>query len=459
MITQLYGDLELGFTTSYTQLLDDPTSGSPEVWRPQSPEGWFSFGDIIATDADPQGKLGALIVRDASPGKNLLAAPVDYELIWQYKSPFSGAATFGFWRPVPPPGYAALGDLFVEGAEKPPTSLVTCVSKDHGGRSYVRQAEIGDALMGINGSSLFPPPTGHGPVKVWSIDPPLYPADDTNERIFVPTGRFTTAPFTDKPAPTLSTNLLDLPAAIAKEDMGPDPTMNSFDPPPATIVTTDRAVTVPYFMVTDTARDEAWKITHSPFYKVLRKRTYELVLHLDNSGGQGMGRLTDSVTTGVSQEQSEEFTQTTGMEVSESVGVEVSAGAFGMGASASASSTVSQSIETGYARRYSVTTMRHNTKDVQIEVPAGTAGCLWCDHHELLPVRADGSLVTATSLSFNVNSYVSGSYPPGTEVSYTAADAGPASLVLSEADRDRYLAELPPVLRALHRAGEPDLVG
>jgi hypothetical protein len=37
--------------------------------------------------------------------------------------------------------------------------------------------------------------------------------------------------------------------------------------------------------VTDPHRSEAWKVANSPFYRVTRKRRFELILYRDNRNG------------------------------------------------------------------------------------------------------------------------------------------------------------------------------
>ncbi|MFF0630480.1 hypothetical protein [Streptomyces sp. NPDC004296] len=129
--------------------------------------------------------------------------------------------------------------------------------------------------------------------------------------------------------------MLDLPAVIEKRD-GPEiPELTSHSRPPAEAVITDRTVTVPYFMIKDSGCEERWKVGNSPFYKIRRKRHFELVLYRDNRNGSRPQDESESVTTGVSEESGESFSKTTGMTVGVEAGVEASATPFGLGASTS----------------------------------------------------------------------------------------------------------------------------
>ncbi|MEU5430547.1 hypothetical protein AB0H73_33790 [Streptomyces olivoreticuli] len=418
MITQRYGDLELGFTTNFS----DQTGGAAfsfKFWRPTPPAGWWALGAVASPSGalSPQGRNGGLIVRQApGTGTGLLAQPVDY----QYRQRITDGGTASTWRPVPPAGYVALGDFTHPGLAKPPLNAVACVKKTHGGRDYVRRAEVSrlpfwrllNTIDGVTTSG-------------WGIEPPLYPSDDTDEHLFVPTGLFTVAAGWERPSPTDVTWVLDLPAIVEKGPGPAVPQLHSHDQPPAqTTVITDRTVTVPYFMVADAHRDEKWKVDHSPFYKVRRNRYYELKLFRNNQQGSEPQTDSEAIETGVSREQSEAFTQTTGMSVSATAGIEVSAKPFGMGATASFSTTVSASLELGYEKRYSVTTFEHTIVTRSLTTPPKSSGALWMERHELIPIRADGTQISNNAkLPFRTLYYHTGQYPParatGEHVVYT----------------------------------------
>ncbi|MFJ2006693.1 hypothetical protein [Streptomyces chartreusis] len=127
--------------------------------------------------------------------------------------------------------------------------------------------------------------------------------------------------------------VLDLRAVVDKAGYDPDLTLTSCNPPPARSIVTDRTVTVPYQMVEDQGRTEAWKVADSPFCKIRRKRQYDLVRRVDFRGSGG-GTVLEEFQLGVSQERGQEFSQDVGICVGVIVGVEVSAEPFGLGASA-----------------------------------------------------------------------------------------------------------------------------
>jgi hypothetical protein len=127
MITQRYGAIEIAYTTSFQLLWNDQRSGADEdgaFWLPKAQGDFRPIGPIVVRNYDDiNGRRGGLLVRGDS---GAVASPTDYQLIWADKG--SGARRDGaVWRPVPPAGYVALGDLFWNGYSKPPTNAIWCV--------------------------------------------------------------------------------------------------------------------------------------------------------------------------------------------------------------------------------------------------------------------------------------------------------------------------------------------
>jgi hypothetical protein len=60
------------------------------------------------------------------------SVPTDYQEIWNSSMMYEPASTpFSIWRPIPKPGFISLSDIIVRGMQKPNTSLITCVPKEH----------------------------------------------------------------------------------------------------------------------------------------------------------------------------------------------------------------------------------------------------------------------------------------------------------------------------------------
>ncbi|HUQ58700.1 Vps62-related protein [Lentzea sp.] len=405
MYTQRYGALELGFTTSFEMKWNDRDSGGTndgQFWLPRPPSGWRVLGGVARGHyGNLNGTAGGLVVREAESGTQMLKSPVRYERIW--KDTGSGAELDGaIWRPIPPPGYAALGDLCWRGHGTPPLDAVACVKVEHAGRRYVRQAEVGKWIWSDADSGA------DQDVSVWSIIPPPYPAD-AEKRLLLPGDLFTAFPFYDKPSTTPVVNVLDLPAVVTESDEPPIPVMTSYDRPPSTTQIIDRTTVVPYTLLVDPGRDEAWRAANTPFYTLQRKRSFEVVMHRDNRNGSGTAPISQTIETGVSREDSEAFSVKTGVTVTVEAGVALDV--------FSAKTSVSVSLEMGYERRTAVTRFQRDSKTQGLNVPPHAAGCMWVEAHELVPIRRDGSLIGAT-LAFSVDSYITGEYPAGSGVAH-----------------------------------------
>lgn len=405
--TQRYGDLELGFQQVSMVQPVTSTLGVYDTHHGVDGTDWMKTGVKLG----PQGaKPGGLLLRDRSSDGTLLRRPVGWERIGEIPTP--GNKT-GIWRPVPPSGYVALGDYIAVWSTSDPAQLpgfytqFACVKKTHNGRNYVREGECGTKLHEANG------------LRVWSVVAPPYPDGDLDEHLYLPSGCLTVVTSSGTPAPTPTTWVLDLPAVVEKRD-GPEiPELTSHARPPSQTAIADRTVTLPYYLIDDQGRQEEWKVANSPFYKVRRKRHYELILYRDNRNGSLPQDESQAVTTGVTKSAEESFHQSTGMTVGVSVGVEAGAKPFGIGASTTVTTSVSTTIELGYERRTGVSTMREETKTRGLTVPPRSSACLWMEHHEIVPIRANGdTLGSQAALGFTTDYYVTGEYPGGSGAAY-----------------------------------------
>lgn len=407
MTTQRYGDLEVSITGSTDRKWPvpnspsaPPVSGSHQVrigFR-RAAEGWWPVGCQFGPGVGHEG-VGAVLLRDLSSDRSMLRPPVDWQLIGDLPQAL-GQGVVRVWRPIPPPGYVALSDFAGRF-----DSWMICIKQEHNGRVYARRGEVGEQLL------------QHGNMRLWSVVTPPYPDGDVDERLFLPIGAFTAVLTPGRPDPTPTTWILDLPAAVERAP-GPDiPVLTSHARPPARTRVTDRAVTVPYFMVNDPNRSLDWQIQNSPFYRIRRHRTFDLILFRDNRAGTLPQKEAQRITTGVTREAGSSFSVTTGITVGASVGVEMSAKPFGMGASTTVTASVSASVEVGYETRSNVSTLAEETLDRELAIPPHSTGCLWMEHHELVPIRADGSTLSAqAALGFSTDYYVTGEFPAGAGV-------------------------------------------
>lgn len=190
------------------------------------------------------------------------------------------------------------------GYGKPPLDAMACVRREFQGRQFVRDARVGAQIWNDDDSEA------DRDVSVRPVDAPAYPGVDDHNRLILAPGLFTAYPayYRDSPPPPSPvTCALDLPAAV-QELSGPTrPVMDSYEEPPDGTIAVDRRVVVPYTMVNDTEKTERWKVQNSPFYTVERRRFFKVVHYFDNRSGSEPDTGTRRVTTGVTEDQSKEF--------------------------------------------------------------------------------------------------------------------------------------------------------
>ncbi|MBZ4416155.1 Vps62-related protein [Myxococcus sp. RHST-1-4] len=191
----------------------------------------------------------------------------------------------------------------------------------------------------------------------------------------------------DKPAsaPVAWTLRLPLPTTELGEQAQPNLTSRS-SPPDHTNPMVDRIVTVPFTAVADADKTLAWQVDNSPFYEVQRLVSFDLLLFDNNNTSRDQTKRA-STTTGVSTSDTETFSVTTGVSVTMESGVEL--GVF----SSKVSATIS--TELGYSSSRSISVMRSDTVDAELVTPAEHSGALWVQKQALRVVRGDGSSVAA----------------------------------------------------------------
>ncbi|MFH8810065.1 hypothetical protein ACH4GZ_22920 [Streptomyces hygroscopicus] len=404
----------LFWSSARSPIYQDRPNGDANFWFPTPPRfgvsGEFrplgsygrhygrSMGAIEDFEFKRDGKAPQLMIAPVAVASGVVASPVGYERLWYDKG--TGATLDGsVWRPIPPAGYVALGDVWMAGGTTaPPRNAVYCVKQGAvDGHTYVRRAELRELVwkdQGTGGSV--------GDIAVWRPDvPPI--TEDTSERLLLAPNTVTTVPHYGAPAPTPTSWILDVPAAVEKRPEPPVPALTSHQEPVAPQPVTDRIVRVPFTGVEDPGRTLEWKIENSPFYRLHRRVGYSRAIFTNNQHGTQPAPAREEVTTGISREESEAFSQKTSITVSASVGVAYKA--------LSASAGVSVTRETGYERRTAVTEFTQKATEQGMVTPPRASGILWVKSHELLLHRADDTLV-ANGLPFRFPSYAIATYPP-----------------------------------------------
>ncbi|MGK5638055.1 Vps62-related protein [Streptomyces sp. URMC 126] len=415
---ETFGDIDVRYSIDrvliWSSVADKQQGLRPHinVWLPVGglavsafrPLGTYAFttSDIDELVRDQRSQTGRPmpLLRNRRNGEGPLARPVRYERVWRDKG--SGAKLDGSaWRPIPPTGYVALGDMWWEGWDTaPPLNAVWCVKKEYAGRLYARGARVLPPLWNDRGFG------SDADVAVCGLDAPPTSVTDTKERLFLPAQYTTTVNHYGVADPTPSSWILELPADVDKRPFPRPPRLTSFDKPEEPTPVTDRIVRVPCTAVNDTERSEEWKVRNSPFYTIHRQVGWEVAVHADNRNGENPTDAGSNVKTGFSKEEGKTFTEKTTIEINVSAGISYKA--LSVGAS------VNITREIGYERRVNVAEFEEASIPKWIRVSQRASGVMWVPKHHLEVYRADGTLVGDETLSFRVNnSYVVDAYPPG----------------------------------------------
>ncbi|MDJ0384784.1 Vps62-related protein [Streptomyces sp. G-G2] len=421
-----YGALDIAVTDRFTRRWDDAGSGAtldgaffnPEISSTLYAQGWRYLGSTgHRSHADMTGARGAILVRGANAADQMIKPPVRFDLIWTDEK--SGAKKNGsVWRPVAPPGYVALGDVWAALSwDAPLTEYYACVRQELAGRRYVREGVIGDMIWDDKKSGA------RRDVSTWQIRPPQYPTDST-ERLIL--GADLHRAHASHARPSGTVHVLDLPAAVARRNPPAVPVLTSHREPDPVAQITDRAVTVPMTVVKDPGKNIAWQAANSPFYTLERRVNFTLQIFRNNEAGSTPAESSVAVTTGITKEMSEEFSRRTSTTVSASAGIEIK------GLSASVETSVT--TELGYSSRHSVTQLNSVTKTHGLTTPARSSGALWSATHEIIAIRRNGEAVGGQGgLKFDVDSYFTGQYPRGAQAQMSTEGVGAQEGTLAQA--------------------------
>lgn len=391
-----FGDLILAFTDRFAFRWNDGGSGARKdvsFWHPVAPDGFHVLGDVAVPfhDKSLEGDVAAICVKPAPDAQGApLAAPTDYTLIW--KDSGSGARMDGScWRPKPPDGYRALGDVFVKGYNKPETAEIMCVREN-----LVHIARIGGTIWEDHGSGAR---TDFGAYEV--IAPDQYM--DAAKGLFAP-HTFAGSARHSPPHGAPVVYCLNLPVPFEEGPQPETPKLDSTNPPPsATGATLDRVVYVPFTAIQDSEQSLHWKVVNSPFYAIERIVNYKVEMW-DYNQTKVEQCIQESITTGIVKSVSETFSVKTGISVTAEGGV----GFLGTGGKVSA--TIS--VELGWQRTTGLSEFEERTLVKSIVVPPNKAVAMWATSYTLRARRGDSSYLPAV-LVFQTDFFVHAEYPDG----------------------------------------------
>ncbi|ELR19508.1 zinc finger, C3HC4 type (RING finger) domain containing protein [Acanthamoeba castellanii str. Neff] len=135
------------------------------VFRPLTPEGtrtrWSPVGYFFRPRHSEalREKVEVFALAEKVPNGTYLRPPTDFELIWNDKK--TGAKRHcSIWRPIPPPGFVALGYVVTPHHNKPTLEAITCVH-----HSCVRACSVSPTRNWSDAGS-----GGAYDVTVWALD-------------------------------------------------------------------------------------------------------------------------------------------------------------------------------------------------------------------------------------------------------------------------------------------------
>lgn len=389
-----FGDLILTFTSKFHLRYNDEGSGATKngaFWHPQAPGGFYALGSVGSSNYNDINENSWALCVAAAPGKaDAIAHPVSYTGLWNDKG--SGARLNGScWRPVPPPGYVALGDVFSSTWGPPALTDIVCVRADltakgqHGVEIYNDTNSGGDAFIVVY-EAIVP---GN---STYSEEKALFSANT----LIANTGHF---------PPADIFYCLQLPLPVEKLPAASLPPLTKVTTPDALVgETVDRVVHVPFTAVTDKSYSDGWKVANSPFYKIKRKVAYHLEVFEYNETDTAQVK-SKSVTTGVKTTQSSTFSVNTGISVTAEGGVSV------LGTGGKMSATVSVAL--GYDRTTTFEVFKEVTITCPLTTLPHTAGAAWAINHCLVVEREDKTELLH-KLSFDTASFILQQYNPST---------------------------------------------
>jgi hypothetical protein len=369
--------------------------------------------------------------------KNILSTE---ELLIAYTDSFvhlSHGWEHSCWRPIPPPGFVALGSM-AKRDSFPPEGIAVMVVKAKPGSDAIAFTDSFQTYPWPGNESCLPiPPPGYkamgmiaGPVpdsaaciredltipgeldtlymhpvySIWAISQPI---SGPHSGAYLATGMYvevgdTEAPNNHPAANILNVNVPTLPDA---PDQNIVPTLTSFNPPmPATQPMMGRCLLAPFSVITDAVHDIAWQLNNSAVYRVERETYYKL-LYFNYNQTSELQTNSYTIISGITTTESETFRASVGLSVTASAGVALSSIA-----TASISATVS--YELGYERMTGISELQQREVTTSINTPPGKAAALWQKFTRFTVYRhLPFGIETVDSKEVGIDNYVTDEYP------------------------------------------------
>ena len=312
-----------------------------------------------------------------------------------WKDSGSGANLDGsFWNPVAPEGYVALGVVAMAGHSNKPSLDAIRCVR----ADLTANAKIGNRVWQDKGTGA------DVDFGSWEVAPPDAP--NTPGMAYLTPGTFVGVTSHSAPPSHSALNLLNikLPLVTDMSDANYAPRLNSYDEPPAN---TDsylaKVIAVPFTLIVDKSYDLHWKVNNSPIYRIRREEYYNNQFFYNNRDGSSPITHTVTDTVGISKTESETYSHTVGISISAESGCKLIGGSV----------TVELSYEFGYESTTELSSFEEHEVSREIEISANTAGCLWQKATRFTLMRNNNNWedVAGSVNEITIDSFVKGEYP------------------------------------------------
>jgi hypothetical protein len=436
-----------GSTSECTCSNSDPAVASATIDGSTLVVTGSSCGTTHLTISNGDGGSCSLPVQVYDPrvldtGDLLISYTDQFQLIYSYAPP--GWDPLNFYKPIPPPGFRALGTYAWSGTDNPNGRAAVMVVKEKPGSNAIALTSNFDTAGGILHTPIAPSgykamgqvftlplqtpdpavciredltTTGacymfwsyennfHQTESCWQIEQPF--ADSHESAYLAPGGMIYTTGLDDPGPGNALVNVLKVDLPMLAEAPAQDyiPSLTSYDEPPDGIAPRfEKAMLVPCTIVKDASHDMPWRIANSPFYRLERQVYFRVIDHADNRQGSEPLPVHYEVLYGMSVEQSQTVWSETGIELSAEAGLSIYA------FEARVSATVSKRF--GYESTTSITELLSHSITVDQSVPARKAGALWQRWNRYVLYRHNGThLEPVRSWECGIESYVVDEYP------------------------------------------------
>lgn len=393
-----YKDLEIGVTNNLRKvLLGDKAANvlGCSFYYAMAEDGFAPLGHLIRPGKDLQDDPNLFVIVARDKGR-ALALPTDYEIVW--RDDIHNSFRFALWRPVPPPGYVAMGLVATMVKEtsspafKPAAEAVRCISAE-----YVISAKVGPRAWTFNTIDVMD--KHQDGIHAWEIVAP--PGNGGTEAWIAP-GTFTATAKDEAPKNDLVVNALRVKVPVPPpEPPARRPTLTSHERPSEF----HEAATVseswlPFYLVNDPDWSTAQKIARSKKYKLKTTRRYVLINHHHNNTSQPASRTWDV-------RSREEKSESTSM--SHSVGISMTTGT---GMASLVTATVTVSYQFGYQTTTTVSRSKEEGHNIQLTIGPEKSVAAWYLERTVQLFRADGSQVGPDLVLDEPDSSYSAEFPP-----------------------------------------------